>query len=158
MYPVQQHPSSFPASTLEFSSPFSTQYLRLGFWNYKPNHAVAYSALSNGLHGMQRKIHDCCRVPTGRSGPRLLFSPLSEPLHRSVTMLHKHALFKPSKYVPTLDSQCLDTCREQAFKLYFRGWLSGNLLRSRPGLVISRVASWKYLAFLSLSFSYGCVS
>lgn len=77
----------------------------MGFWNYKPNHAVACSVLSNGLHSMQNKIHDCCSVPTRRPGPRLLFSPLSEPLHGSVTMLHKHALFKHAIYVPTLNSQ-----------------------------------------------------
>lgn len=77
----------------------------MGFWNYKPNHAIACSALSSGLHSMQNKIHDCCSVATGRSGPRLLFLPLSEPLHWSVTMFHKHALFKRAKYVPTLDSQ-----------------------------------------------------
>lgn len=174
-----------------------------------------------------------------RSGPRLLpRPPPSEPLHQSVTILHKHALFKQAKYVSTLHSQlchglcpersvflclgevvpcqwplwflrqalipphrpccvshclvcfktfsirtlslscslccssapwnagcgnvtvtrCLDTCREQAVRLCFCGWLSGNHLCSRPGLVISRVASWKSLAFLSLSVFYCCVS
>lgn len=55
-------------------------------------------------------------------------------------------------------TRCLDTCREQAVRLCFCGWLSGNHLCSRPGLVISRVASWKSLAFLSLSVFYCCVS
>lgn len=38
-------------------------------------------------------------------------------------------------------TQCLDTCREQAFKLCLCEWLSANQLCSSPDLVISILAS-----------------